>query len=74
MREEQIMLFGKIKTFDAASGSGTIKPENGNAELHFEKSAVNWGDATTPKTDRRLSYEVGKNVKGADCAIKLQPA
>lgn len=68
------MLFGKIQKFDEASGSGTIKPENGDAELPFQKSAVNWGDATTPKTDRRLSYEVGKNEKGADCAIKLQPA
>ena len=68
------MLFGKIQKFDETSGGGTIKPENGNAELHFEKSAVSWGDATTPKIDRRLSYEVGKNDKGADCAVKLQPA
>ena len=68
------MLFGKIQKFDETNGGGTIKPENGNAELHFEKSAVNWGDAKTPKTDRRLSYEVGKNDKGVDCAIKLQPA
>ena len=68
------MLFGKIEKFDETSGGGTIKPENGNSVLSFEKSAVTWGDATTPKTDRRLSYEVGKNDKGADCAIKLQPA
>ena len=68
------MLFGKIQTFDETSGGGTIKPENGNAVLHFVKSAVRWGDATTPKTDRRLSYEVGKNDQGADCAVKLQPA
>ena len=68
------MLFGKIKTFDAANGGGTIKPENGNAELHFEKSAVSWGDATTPKTDRRLSYEVGKNSQGTECAVNLRAA
>jgi len=68
------MLFGKILKFDETSGRGTIKPENGNAELHFENSAVRWGDATTPKTARRLSYEVGKNEQGADCAVKLQPA
>ncbi len=41
------MLFGKIQTFDEASGGGTIKPENGNGVLHFVKSAVRWGDATT---------------------------
>ena len=68
------MLFGKIKHFDETSGGGTIKPENGNSVLSFEKSAVSWGDATTPKTDRRLSYEVGKNDKGADCAINLKAA
>ena len=68
------MLFGKIQTFDETSGDGTIKPENGNGVLHFVKSAVRWGDATTPKIDRRLSYEVGKNEQGADCAVKLQPA
>jgi CspA family cold shock protein len=68
------MLFGKIRNFNESTGAGTIKPENGNAELHFAKSAVNWGDATTPKVDRRLSYEVGKNDQGTDCAVKLQPA
>lgn len=68
------MLFGKIKNFDETTGGGTIKPENGNPELHFEKSAVSWGDATTPKTERRLSYVVGKNDKGADCAIDLKSA
>ena len=68
------MFFGKIQKFDETSGKGTIKPENGSPELHFERSAVNWGSATTPKIDRRLSYEVGKNDEGADCAVKLQPA
>ena len=37
----------------------------------FEKSAVQWGNATTPKTERRLSYEVGKNGSGDACAINL---
>ena len=50
------MLFGTIKNYDEIKGVGSIQPENGNAVLHFEKSAVSWGDATTPKTDRRLSY------------------
>ena len=68
------MLFGKIQTFDETSGGGTIKPESGNGVLHFVKSAVSWGDATTPKIARRLSYEVGKNDKGADCAINLKAA
>jgi cold shock protein len=68
------MLFGTIKNFDEIKGVGSIKPENGHADLSFEKSAVNWGDATTPKTDRRLSYELGKNSDGVECAVNLRAA
>ena len=72
--KELIMLFGTIKNFDEIKGVGSIQPENGNAVLHFEKSAVTWGDAKTPKTDRRLSYEIGKNPQGAECAVNLRAA
>ena len=68
------MLFGTIKYFDETKGVGTIRPENGHAELQFDKNAVSWGDATTPKADRRLSYEIGKNEDGVECALNLQPA
>ena len=68
------MLFGTIKNFDETKGVGSIKPENGHVDLQFETSAVAWGNATTPKANRRLSYEIGKDEKGADCAVKLQPA
>ena len=67
-------LFGTVKTFDEAKGFGSIKPEIGNEELRFENSAVSWGDATTPKTERRLSYEVGKNGSGDACAVNLHSA
>ena len=67
-------LFGTVKTFDETKGFGTIKPEAGGNDLRFEKSAVNWGDATTPKTERRLSYEVGKNGSGDACAVNLHSA
>jgi cold shock CspA family protein len=68
------MLFGTIKNFDEIKGVGSIKPENGHTDLPFENSAVNWGDAKTPKTDRRLSYEIGKNPDGTDCAVNLRAA
>ena len=68
------MLFGTIKKFDETKGVGSIKPENGHNELSFEKSAVQWGEATTPKIDRRLSYELGKNSDGAPCAVNLRAA
>ncbi len=43
------MLFGTIKNFDEIKGVGSIQPENGNAVLHFEKSAVTWGEARDSK-------------------------
>ena len=71
-KKDNIMkLYGTVKTFDDIKGFGTIKPETGGDELRFEKSAVQWGDATTPTTERRLSYEVGKNGSGDTCAIIL---
>jgi len=70
-KDNNMKLFGTVKTFDEAKGYGTIKPEAGGEELRFEKSAVQWGNATTPKTERRVSYEVGKNGSGDACAINL---
>ena len=66
--------FGTVKVYDEAKGYGLIKPEAGGDELRFEKSAVQWGDATTPKTERRLSYELGKNESGQPRAINLRSA
>ena len=74
-KKDSIMtLFGTVKLFDEAKGYGLIKPEAGGDELRFEKSAVQWGDAMTPKTERRLSYEVGKNESGEPRAINLRSA
>jgi cold shock protein len=66
--------YGTVKSFDEAKGFGIIKPEAGGEELRFEKGAVQWGNATTPKAERRLSYEVGKNGSGDACAINLHSA
>ncbi len=73
-KDISMKLFGTVKTYDEAKGHGTIKPEAAGDELRFEKSAVQWGDATTPKVERRLSYEVGKNGSGDACAINLHSA
>jgi cold shock CspA family protein len=66
-------LFGTVQSFDEVKG-GLIKPEAGGDNLPFKNTAVQWGNATTPKTERRLSYEVGKNGSGDDCAINLHSA
>ena len=64
-------LFGTVKSFDETKGYGIIKPEAGGDELRFEKSAMHWGTATSPKADRRVSYEVGKNGSGDVSANNL---
>jgi CspA family cold shock protein len=73
-KDNNMKLFGTVKSFDETKGYGIIKPEAGGDELRFEKSAVQWDNATTPKTERRLSYEVGKNGSGDACAINLHSA
>jgi cold shock protein len=67
-------LFGKVQSYDDNKGTGMIKPETGGEPLNFERSAVNWGKENSSKTDRRLSYEVGKNSAGHACAINLRSA
>ena len=66
------MLFGIIRTYDETKCVGSIRPENGNADLNFEKSPLTWGDATTPKVGRRLSYELGRDPQGCECAVNLR--
>ena len=74
-KKDNIMkLFGTVKSFDESKGYGIIKPEAGGDDLRFEQSAVQWGNAATPRNERRLSYEVGKNGSGDACAINLHSA
>ncbi|MDP9424118.1 MAG: hypothetical protein M3Q19_15025 [Pseudomonadota bacterium] len=56
------MLFGTIKNSDEIEATGSIQPENGDADLQFEESAALRGDGETPKTERRLSYEADQPV------------
>jgi len=64
-------MFGHLKTFDKATGAGSIRPEKGGDPIVFEKSAFSWAPSDTPKLDARLSYELGKNSAGAPVAINL---
>ena len=64
-------MFGTLKTFDQATGVGSIRPEKGGDPINFEKSAFSWAPSDTPKVDSRLSYELGKNHAGSPVAINL---
>ena len=68
------MLFGTIRNYDETKCVGSIRPENGKADLNFEKSALTWGEANTPKVGRRLSYELGRDPHGCECAVNLRAA
>lgn len=67
------MLFGTIKNYDETKGLGSIRPENGHADLPFDRSAVSWGNEPTSRTDRRMSYKIGRNKDGVECAVNVQP-
>ncbi len=66
-------IFGTVNSFDTVKGVGSIKPEAGGDNLHFERSAFAWDiKATPPKTGQRLSYEVGTNSDHKPCAVNLE--
>ena len=64
-------MFGKLKTFDQATGAGSIRPDKGGDPIVFEKTAFTWAPSDTPKVEARLSYELGKNSAGSPVAINL---
>ena len=71
LKERVMKMFGTLKTFDQATGAGSIHPEKGGDPITFEKSAFSWGPANAPNVDTRLSYELGKNEAGSPVAINL---
>ena len=65
--------FGTVNTFDVDQGKGSIKPEAGGDNLHFERSAFAWDiKAQPPTTGQRLSYDVGTSSDSKPCALNLQ--
>jgi CspA family cold shock protein len=64
-------LFGTVKSFDQTKGFGSIQPEAGGDALRFDTSAIKWDRTESPKTEQRLSYELGTNTDGKPCAVNL---
>ena len=63
--------FGTVKSFDETKGIGSIKPEAGNEELTFERSAISWDAPKAPKIGERLSFEKGM-LNNQPCAVNLE--
>ncbi|MGI8944200.1 MAG: cold-shock protein [Qipengyuania sp.] len=62
---------GKIKSYDAAKGSGMITPETGGDALAFNKSDLQQ-QAQEPKADQRYNYETKQVDGGKTHAVNLQ--
>ncbi|MCB2089064.1 MAG: cold-shock protein [Sphingomonadaceae bacterium] len=63
--------YGKITSYDTATGAGTITPEKGGDALSFAKADLQQ-QAQIPKVDQRYGYET-KQVDGAKpFAVSLQ--
>ena len=67
-------LYGTIKSFNPAHGSGSITPESGGNDLSFDRSSFATWKIDKPEVDRRISYEDGMTGQGVPCAMKLQVA
>ncbi len=63
--------YGKIKSYDSSSGTGSITPEKGGDALRFAKADLQQ-EGQTPKVDQRYSYETSEVDGGKKSAVSLQ--
>jgi len=63
--------FGTVKSFDEATGRGSIAPETGGEDLGFDQSAVSWNRVAPPRPGQRLSYDL-HHTNGQPNAVNLE--
>ena len=63
--------YGKIKSYDSSSGTGSITPEEGGDALRFKKADLQQ-EGQTPKVDQRFSYDTSEVDGGRKSAVNLQ--
>lgn len=63
--------YGKIKSYDSSSGTGSITPEKGGDVLRFKKADLQQ-EGQVPKVDERFSYETSEVDGGKKSAVNLQ--
>ena len=63
--------YGKIKSYDSSSGTGSITPEEGGDALRFKKADLQQ-EGQMPKVDQRFSYETSEVDGGNKRAVNLQ--
>jgi cold shock CspA family protein len=62
--------FGTVKSFDVDKGIGSLKPETGGDDLHFERDAMSWDAPKSLNVGERLSYDKGL-LNSQPCAVNL---
>lgn len=63
--------YGKIKSYDSSSGTGSITPEKGGEALRFKKADLQH-EGQMPKVDDRFSYQTSEVDGGRKSAVNLQ--
>jgi CspA family cold shock protein len=70
-KENPMANYGKIKSYDSSSGTGSITPEKGGDALRFKKADLQQ-EGQMPKVDQRFSYETSEVDGGRKHAVNLQ--
>ena len=63
--------YGKIKSYDSSSGTGSITPEKGGDALRFKKADLQQ-EGQVPKVDERFSYDTSEVDGGKKSTVNLQ--
>ncbi|NIJ61663.1 cold-shock protein [Qipengyuania flava] len=63
--------YGKIKSYDSSSGTGSITTEKGGDALRFKKADLRQ-EGQVPKVDERFSYDTSEVDGGKKSAVNLQ--
>ena len=62
--------FGRVRSFDEATGRGLISPETGGEDLSFDRAAA-WRRPAPSRAGQRLSYDL-RHENGQPSAINLE--
>ena len=63
--------FGKIRSYDSGSGTGSIIPEEGGEALRFKRADLQQ-QSQVPKVDQRFSYKISQIDGARKSAFSLQ--
>ena len=63
---------GIVRSFNAKSGYGFIRPDDGSKDLFVHGSAVKYAGFEALQANQRLSFEVHSELDGRRSAVELK--